>query len=376
VQGDVSFSFRLAMGKRASISGTPRQGKRAATVSPSPVEVKPFEVELQLLAQADLPESCQTMLEAMMPHIWSSPEAERHQHQVSMVTTLNDLFAGVVRQKEEALNVSKACVEDAQVALVTLAEHATVAAAEVLSKQELADVAGKQVTGESAARLATTRLAMQAAKTESVELGEKLASAEKDKVVAEEVFSSGWEPLKSDSLGSKEKEDVLKMCQQAFKTYGMGDNFTNALALAVKASGGDREEFATAILEFGDAALKKTISSYAASISELSLLKEQIGVRMREAEVEFASVKDAHSLLEDAMILAENTLLQAQERQDSADEAKAKGEKQIDEAHRTMILAQSELEATQALIARLRKHEQILPIESDPAEDCAQAGEA
>jgi len=355
------------MGKRAAIHAPKGQVSKAAKST-----AVPFADEFQLLALAELPDTCREMLEAMLPHVWSTPSVERHPHQVTMAETFSSIVAGILLGKQQAIDAAKVNVAEARDVVVRLAEQLAAAEAILATKQDAADAAAKQTEGEAAQRLAAAKVALQAAKTKQAGLADELAKATTKKETFDELVSSAWEPIKAGALAGKEKDHAIKKLQQAFKALALQDSFLHALAGAVTVGADERGAFAQAVIGFAETLLQRSISSCACTISGFDDATSQCTAETEAAEAELNAATQAQGLLEDAMIAAENALLEMREKRDAASDAKSNADELVSQADAALASAEQDMAAVQALNAQVGKCDMSAASQADAPE--AEAG--
>lgn len=357
------------MGKRAATSAAKGHASKAAKTTAAPIAA-----ELQLLAMAELPDACREMLEAMLPHVWSTAVTERHPHQTTIAETFSTIIAGVISQKQQAIDVAKANGAEVRDTVLKLAEQIAAAEGALTAQQEVADAAAKQTEGQTAQRLAAAKAALQAAKTKQAGLGDELTKAEADKTAFDDVCLSAWEPIKAGTLTGKEKEQAIKKLQQTFKSLHLQDSFLDAVAGAAKVSGDDRGVFSQAVVEFAETTLQRHISSCASTISGFDVATSQCTADTAAAEAELNAAKEAQGLVEDAMIAAENALLEVREKFDAVAEAKTEAEGEMEAAQAVIASAEGEMEAAQALNAQVGKSDISAASQADAPEAEAEVG--
>merc|ERR1719162_1111386 len=289
----------------------------------------------------------------MLPHVWSTPTSERHPHQTTIAETFSSIVADVIGRKQQAIDEAKANVAEVRDTALRLAEQLTAAKEALTTQQEVADAAAKQTEGQTVQRLAAAKVALKAAKTKQASLGDELAKAEADKMAFDCLCLSAWEPLKAGTLDGKEKEHAIKRLQQSFKALGLQDSFLDALAGSAKVSGDERGVFSQAVVEFAETTLQSHITSCAATISGFDVATSQCTSDTAAAEAELNASTEAQGLVEDAMIAAENVLLQVREKCDAAAEAKTDADEMVSQADVALASAEGEMATAQALNAQV-----------------------
>lgn len=369
------------MGKRgATQAAGPKAKARKAAVVEEVVEEKIEECSpvAELLAMADLPESCREMLGAMAPHSLRTPLGERHAFQEQMVGVLSSIVGGIEEQRKAAVTTFEAQISEAETE-----REAASKALEAATEKEASEVGARDAKvqanreAEQAAAAAAEALTAAQEKVKSFE-SEQQATAE-EKAQYEKLAGEKMEQLKAGAFPGKlwrERDRIIGEVAKAQEALCPQEvSLQEAFGVAMKAKPGQRGRFAEKAVEFTEALLSKHISALAEKLAGGESEAAARAQAVVAAEEALAAANQRRDQSQDEFIAAENSLLEATEAKRLAQEALDAFGPQAAELAAGLAEAKERLAGVQALVAKFESLRASQPAAEEKPEPAAAAGE-
>eukprot|EP00747_Dinoflagellata_sp_TGD_P089254 gnl/TRDRNA2_/TRDRNA2_164256_c0_seq2.p1 gnl/TRDRNA2_/TRDRNA2_164256_c0~~gnl/TRDRNA2_/TRDRNA2_164256_c0_seq2.p1 ORF type:complete len:383 (-),score=164.94 gnl/TRDRNA2_/TRDRNA2_164256_c0_seq2:95-1243(-) len=273
----------------------PKAKAAKADVDPIFEEVAPV---TEIVGQAELPDTCKEMLEAMAPYCLKTPDGERTELQQTMVGILEEVATDVqARQSEAVAGIEKqlAEIEVEQVTAVEALEAANKLKCEQRDVKNTKDTELQAASGEL--NKAKSDLEAETKKQEALGDEHKENVARKEQL--QQTAQEKWAPLKDGSFPGKDWRERNKAIDAALKpleNVGLDGSLLASLPVALKTKADQRGMFAQKALEFGEAAFDKQIKALEQQIANVD---NEAAERARAVEAAKAVVETAEGRREE-----------------------------------------------------------------------------
>lgn len=347
------------MGKRgaAQAAGPKAKARKAVVEKEIVAEEKPEECApiLELLGMAELPDSCREMLAAMAPHSLRTPEGERHAYQEQMIGVLTSVISGVEDERKATVAAAEAQIAEAQTERDG-ADSALAAATEKEAAEIAARDAKEQANKEAEAAAVAAKEALTAAQEKVASFESEQKAVAEEKVEYEKLVGEKLEQLKAGAFPGKEwrtRDKMIVEFTKALETLSPDEpSLRGAFAAAAKGKPGQRGRFAEKAIEFTEALLTKHIAALGETLAGGESEAASRAQAVTAAEEALKAAEGVRDQSQDEYIAAENTLLEATEAKNAAQNILDTFEPRMAGLTATLASAKERLEGVQALAAK------------------------